>query len=118
MPEEITSFQSLQVEPDLLQKVLDQLYKDVNLSREELPWDVSLPNPYEVFLVKFKEMVEYWYMNNRGKLMRVLYRVDVPQSKYERTLLTSTSDTRIDKLTELILNRVLQKVLTRIHLKP
>jgi len=118
MSEDITSFQSLQVEPDLLQKVLDQLYKDVNLSSEDLPWDASLPNPYETFLAKFKEMVAYWYMNNRAQLLRVLYRVDVPQSKYERTLHTSTSDTRIDKLTELILNRVLQKVITRIHLKP
>jgi hypothetical protein len=118
MAGEINIFQALQTQPDLLAQVLNQLYKDVNLNPEELPWESDSELAYEKFYSGFRSHVDQRFNSNRSRFMQLMYRVDIPQSKYEQALRLTEDEDRIDKLTHLILNRVLQKVLTRIHLKP
>lgn len=50
--------------------------------------------------------------------MRMLNRVDISEKIYKGLLLTTDDDNVINKLTDLILNRALQKVITRTHYNP
>lgn len=96
--------------PDLLQEVIQQLHKDLSLPDNSLEWHVENPNAYDLFLRDFRKYVKQ--LVNKGDLMSVLYRVDVPESQY-RKVLNINEKQRVEQLADLILNRELKKVLTR-----
>jgi SPX domain protein involved in polyphosphate accumulation len=95
----------------LLQEVLDQLYKDFNADTTDFAWGEG-PNAYVQFVKSLEDYLGKIYQHDMGRLKSLLYRVDVSERKLNRVWVQDETD-HIGKLTGLILDRELQKVLTR-----
>lgn len=109
---DIHHYQQLEHRNDLLREVIDQLNKDFGSNVVELEWDNDKVNPYATFLESVEKEVETLLNQDKSTLMSILYRVDVFESKLQIVWMLEPAE-RVAKLTELILNRELQKVLTR-----
>ncbi|MFT5723892.1 MAG: hypothetical protein ACI9JN_001009 [Bacteroidia bacterium] len=109
---EIQTYQQLEVRNDLLQEVVAQLNKDFGSNLIDIQWDSDKHNPYHDFIFQVKRELGRLLKSEKSTLMSILYRVDVFESKL-RVVWTLDHEDQIKKLTELILNRELQKVLTR-----
>lgn len=116
--QEVSNFESLVFQPEMLSKVLDQLYKDLNIDSVAFPWNFGNPDAYVIFHHNLTNYISSLYTNNSTKFMRMLNRVDISEKIYKGLLLTTDDDNVINKLTDLILNRALQKVITRTHYNP
>lgn len=110
--EDIQRYQQLEHHNDLLRQVIDQLNKDFGSNVIEMRWDDTDANPYKDFIDKVEKEVGKLMQNDKQSMMSILYRIDVFESKL-RVVWTLDPEDRVGKLTELILNRELQKVLTR-----
>ena len=110
--EEVRQYQQLEHQNDLLKQVIDQLNKDFGSNIIEIQWDDNKVNPYQDFISKVEAEVGKLLQYDKPTMMSILYRIDVFESKL-RIVWTLDPIDRTHKLTELILNRELQKVLTR-----
>ena len=102
-------FTSVKGNNDLLQQVVDQLNKDVFGFLGEFKW-TDAPNAYDKFVQDVEQGLSQL---SRSKLMQVLYRVDISEHKM-RGVWSMEEERRIPVTAQLILDRELQKVLTRI----
>ena len=66
----------------------------------------------ETLLAKLTAIVNYLLSKDFNRLMNALYRIDVSEEKLKRTLASNTDNTA-KAISELILERELQKVETR-----
>jgi len=105
-------FTSIKGNNDLLQQVIDQLNKDVHGFISEFKWD-DAEDAYQNFLVAVEKEVKAL---SRSQLMQVLYRIDISEQKM-RLVWTLEEDNQNTKITQLILDRELLKVLTRLAYK-
>lgn len=108
----IQQYQQLEGRNDLLKEVIYQLNKDFGSNIIEIQWNNDNQNPYLDFIKKVETEVSTLLQHDKATMMSILYRIDVFESKL-RVVWTLDPEDRGHKLTELILNRELQKVLTR-----
>ncbi|MBO6517083.1 MAG: hypothetical protein JJ975_11085 [Bacteroidia bacterium] len=105
-------FEDVTQQEDLLREVLNQIYKDLNVEEDELKWDWDDPDAY----TRFRDRMYRYFQNvleqKRSSLMQILYRVDISEKQSAR-LWPMERDGQIKRLCDLVLNRCLQKVLTR-----
>jgi len=105
-------FTSIKGNNDLLQQVIDQLNKDVHGFMNEFKWE-DAEDAYQNFVVAVEKEVKAL---SRSQLMQVLYRIDISEQKM-RLVWTLEEENQNTKITQLILDRELQKVLTRLAYK-
>ena len=105
-------FTSIKGDDDLLQQVIDQLNKDIYGFMKEFTWDDS-EDAYQSFLRAVENEVNTL---SRSELKQVLYRIDISEQKM-RLVWTLDEEDQSRKITQLILDRELQKVLTRLAYK-
>ncbi|MCO4818450.1 MAG: hypothetical protein KC517_02415 [Bacteroidetes bacterium] len=108
----IDTYAQLELHNDLLQAVIDQVNKDFGSSEIELKWDADSSNPFNEFVSQAESIVEHLLLTNTTFLKSALYRMDVFESKLRMAWTLDHKD-QVKRVTELILNRALQKVLTR-----
>jgi hypothetical protein len=108
----LETYHQLEHRNDLLQEVIDQLNKDFGSKVIEISWNKGDDNPYGDFLEQVEKQVLSLLKNDKQAMMSILYRIDVFESKL-RVVWTLDKEDQPKKMTELILNRELQKVLTR-----
>jgi len=68
-PNELASFSSLSLQPTLLSKVLEQLYKDTGLTEDSCFWDMENPQAYVHFRRCLCDYLADLNTNNKPKLM-------------------------------------------------
>ena len=109
---ELTSYQQLEHHDDLLQEVINQVNKDFGSSQISFEWRIEKDNPYHDFIQQVEQTVEELIASDMSGLKSALYRMDVFESKLRMAWTLDYKD-QVKRLTELILNRALQKVVTR-----
>ncbi len=90
---------------------LNLIRKDFNLDSSEL----AIPEAElseESLLKKLSNLVSYLMEKDFGKLLQVLYRIDVSEERLKAALATQ-SQSPSDLIAQMILERELQKVATR-----
>jgi hypothetical protein len=108
----LQTFQQLEQRNDLLKEVIDQLNKDFGSNLFGVQWNEDNSTAYHDFINQVNTEVNRLLTTQKSTLMAILYRVDVFESNLKVAWTLDQAD-RVKKLTELILNRELQKVLTR-----
>jgi len=108
----IESYKQLEHHDELLQSVISQVNKDFGSSDITLVWRANRDNPFEDFVSQTQSVVEHLLLHDKSYLKSALYRMDVFESKL-RMAWTLDHNDQVKRLAELILDRALQKVLTR-----
>ncbi len=109
---ELKRFNDIVDSQDLLEETIAQLYKDLSIDETTFRWQADLPDAYDQFRKDVESYVFEVLKMNRRVLMQLLYRVDISEKK-SQTIWAFDENTRAKMLTEMVLNRELQKVLTR-----
>ena len=109
---EVTSYRQLESNNELLEEVIQQVNKDFGSHAIDFAWHTDDVDAYSRFVSDVQKHVTTLLDRRKTKIMELVYRVDVFESKM-RVVWTLDEEDRAGKITELILNRELQKVLTR-----
>ncbi|MCB9262503.1 MAG: hypothetical protein H6607_09030 [Flavobacteriales bacterium] len=110
--DEIKRFEDLLNHNELLQDTINQIRKDLNLDEKALFWNYESQAAYNDFVKLLEKVIQTKLRNGQPSIMQLLYRVDITE-KQSAILWHLDEGDRVKKLTSLILNRELQKVLTR-----
>ena len=108
--EAVEKFKELLHQEDLLQQVVDQLNKDLNPTID-FQWNAASNDPYKDFILEVRAFVKALMNGNQQSFMQRMYAVDIPESRLVKAL--EQPNQKSDHVTQLILDRVTQKVLTR-----
>ena len=99
------------MQPKDLQTGLTLIRKDFSLAPEE--FDLSQTElTRENLLQKLGKLVAYLMEKDFGKLLQVLYRIDIPEEKLKAAL-ASNEASPSEVVAQMIFERVMQKVETR-----
>ncbi len=109
---ELKTLTELNSNAELRQEVIDQLNKDFGSNVPDFEWDDSVVDPFSAFVTSFEHFLKVWLREHEQKLMQILYRVDLFERKV-KFVWSYDADERPRRLAFMILDRELQKVLTR-----
>ena len=87
------------------------IIKDFSLEETDLPESISEVDELKSAL---KKIVSYLLDRDMSRLLLALYRIDVSEVKVKQVLAVAEPDKIADSITDLIIQRELQKVETRI----
>ncbi|MBL3656475.1 hypothetical protein [Fulvivirga sediminis] len=94
-----------------LDYTLQLVNKDLSLEKNTLPESV---NNFDEIREKLIPVIKYLLNKDFNRLLTSLYRIDVDEHKVKEVISLETPDQLASSLTDLILQRELQKAVTRI----
>lgn len=94
-----------------LQTGISLIRKDFNLDEAELLINET-ELTHETLLKKLTSIVRYLLEKDFGKLLQVLYRIDIPEEKLKAALAADQAEPAV-LISQMILDREMQKVETR-----
>lgn len=112
LSEQLANLEPFKLEHRIIQQVVAQLQKDF----DDIIVEVEL-NDTETPYVQLKRQVMPiidWLLEKRPeRLFSLFYRIDIPEHKVKQLLIATDEIDICEAYTDLILNRELQKVITR-----
>lgn len=87
------------------------IIKDFSLENNDLPEGISKIDELKIAL---KKIVSYLLDRDMSRLLLALYRIDVSEQKVKKVLAEAEPSKIADSITDLIIERELQKVETRL----
>lgn len=114
MSEMLESTGSLLPEESIYADVARQIFKDFSSCGADVNFPERPGVPYEKTLsIYLLPVVHALMRNNRPMLMKIVYRVDIPEARLGRVLENLPLDEASDALTALIIDREKQKIKLR-----
>lgn len=101
---------------ELVEGTIRQINKDFASTGIQLPESLT-GNVYETIFETFRPLLESLYENQLEKFYMLMYTVDVDREKINRAFLKPTLSLAYDEITDLIIQREILKVATRIWYK-
>lgn len=101
---------------ELVEGTIRQINKDFASTGIQLPESLTV-NVYETIFDALRPLLESLYENQLEKFYMLMYTVDVDQEKINRAFLKPTLSLAYDEITDLIIQREILKVATRIWYK-
>lgn len=101
---------------ELVEGTIRQINKDFASTGIQLPESLT-GNVYETIFEALRPLLESLYENQLEKFYMLMYTVDVDQEKINRAFLKPTLSLAYDEITDLIIQREILKVATRIWYK-
>lgn len=99
---------------DLLQQVVAQLNKDFQLSGFEVNFTGSDEDAYQELTDQLIPVIDYMLEHQTERFWSLLYGIDLNEAQVRKALFGEEADS-LQRLTDLILKRELQKVVIRNH---
>jgi hypothetical protein len=90
------------------------IIRDLNLEEEN---SVVFSNNLEELKSKLEKIIAYLLDNEFERLLNAMYRLDINEDKFKEALAFNGSQDISSRITELIIEREIQKVKTRIRYK-
>jgi hypothetical protein len=97
---------------DLVLQTARQIERDLSLEEDSLALSGNIQTAFPELVLQLTPVIA-GFERTEGHLQSVLYRVDISERSYRSILSTSASGERIGQITEAIIRREFQKVLTR-----
>lgn len=85
----------------------------IQLINKQMDTDISVDSPAEVLKEKLIEFINNLIQNDFQKLIAILYKVDVSESKLKLLLREGVGEDAADIIATLIIEREMQKIETR-----
>lgn len=97
----------------IIRETAKQISRDFNINGFEIIFSGNTHHAFEEFKLQIKPLLTKIFHSDRTAFQTLLYRIDVNEQDYKKTLLKIKSEEFENDLTELIIRREFQKVLTR-----
>lgn len=107
-PVELTIYQK---ELDIIKSTAAQIIKDFEIHNEEISFSGKSDTAYGELCDQIEPIIKKLLSNNVSRFHSLLYRIDVDEEKVKAALTAADSPTT--KITKLIIERELLKVVTR-----
>lgn len=98
---------------EIIRETAAQLIRDFSIHKLEVVFSGNELTAYDELLLQVEPLITEMYKNNRAGFQMLLYQIDISEQSYKKLLSTSSIDNFPTKLSELIIQREFQKVLTR-----
>lgn len=95
----------------------DLLSKDLQLDEEEALLSGEEAPDLNVFHQKLSVLISYLLEHDMHRLLNALYRLDVSEAKFHDAMQAESKEEAISQIANLIIEREMQKVKTRLHYK-
>ncbi len=100
---------------ELIQPLIEKLYKDFSIDKENLPVKKDYAEELKIIKEFLSKRITELMIKNQEKFFNTLYRIDVSESKVAQVL--NTSKNVSDDLADLIIERQLQRLKTQMLYK-
>lgn len=97
----------------LFQAFKTQLAKDFEQSKFSTDFISTLESDYNFILEKILRELQHSKMTTDANVMQLLYRIDIGESQLKKYLYAQKEEDPLRVMAELIIKRVLQKVVTK-----
>src|SRR5258706_13053841 len=97
---------------EVIRMTAEQVKKDFSFHHMEITFSGNEQTAYDELKTQVTPLLAELFEKDRGRLMQLLYRVDVPERDWKKVL-TLNEDEQATKLSEIILEREFMKALTR-----
>lgn len=102
---------------ELLKETVDQLIKDFGFVNIQIIFSGNAQNAYNELCEQVRPHIAALFKNNMQQLYNLLYRIDLSEAQIKKALNLQSDRLFEDIITDLILKRELQKVVTRKQFK-
>jgi hypothetical protein len=97
----------------IIRDTAKQISRDFNIDGFEVNFSGNETNAFEEFKQQITPVLMLIYRNDRFAFQNLLYRIDINEKDYKKLISTADSGNFESDLTELVIRREFQKVLTR-----
>jgi hypothetical protein len=94
-----------------------QVIKDFALFGFQIEFPSDIKYAYDELYIQLEQQIFVLLERNNMKLLSLLYQIDIPEKTIQRKALENPQKLLSELVTELILERELKKVLTRLYFK-
>jgi hypothetical protein len=102
---------------EYLQATAEQIHRDFELQGIEIKFSGNAENAYNELLYQIVPHIARLIESNYKKLLDLLYRIDVNESKVSAIVSDSSVESLAEAISDLIIKRELQKIVIRKHYK-
>lgn len=108
-----SSLEKYRQDLEIIRETAAQLVRDFSMHKLEIVFSGNELTAYDELLMQVEPLISEMYKNNRSGFQVLLYQIDISEQSF-KTLITSSSPENFSKrISELIIQREFQKVLTR-----
>ena len=97
----------------IIRETANQIERDLNVDGFEIVFSGNLENAFIEIKSQLTPIISKIVSGDKTTFQALLYRIDISEKDYKRTLSENDSTMFQEKLTELIIRREFQKVITR-----
>lgn len=121
LPQILQSASRYHTDEEIIRMTADQLIKDMGEFSITIKFMGDKVTPYKELFDQVEPIIHTLEMMQAEKLRALLYRIDISENQIKQHLVSSNPDSPSTKtdlsafITDLVLQRELQKVLTRIY---
>lgn len=115
LPEILKSVSRYYSDLEIIQMTANQLIKDMGEFSFEINFKGEKETPYKELYDQVEPIIYTLEMMQPEKLKALLYRIDISETRIKQHVIDTTKNDLSAFITDLILQRELQKVLTRIY---
>ena len=98
---------------EVIRMTAEQVKKDFSFQNMEIHFSGSEQTAYAELKTQLTPLLVKLLIENRPRLMQLLYRIDVPEKDWKKVLMIEDENAQAGKLSEIILEREFMKALTR-----
>lgn len=97
----------------IIRETIEQIIRDIQIPEFEVLLSGNEQSAFSEVKNQLYVVIDNLFNTDKNFFQSLLYRVDINEKDYRKLISTSEAETITDKLTELIIRREFQKVLTR-----
>ena len=94
-----------------------QVIKDFALFGLQVEFPSDIKYAYQDLYIQLEKQISTLLANNNKKILSLLYQIDIPEKTIQQKSVNTPDKPLSEIVTELILDRELKKVLTRLYFK-
>ncbi|MBI3500681.1 MAG: hypothetical protein HY063_02715 [Bacteroidetes bacterium] len=98
---------------DILNETAQQIIKDFGMAGMEIKFSGKIENAYEELFSQILPLVEKLHEENFQNFYNLMYRIDISETQIKKAMESSLDKKFSEVVTDLILKREIQKVITR-----
>ncbi|MFN8166028.1 MAG: hypothetical protein U0X76_07635 [Bacteroidia bacterium] len=97
----------------IIRETAEQVIRDFRIHGVEIVFSGNELTAWEELLAQITPVIATMYSKNRQAFMSLLYQIDISESKFRKVAETTDQEEFRNQLSEMIIRREFQKVLTR-----
>ena len=108
-----SSLEKYRQDLEIIRETAAQLIRDFSMRKLEIVFSGNELTAYDELLMQVEPLIEEMYKNNRSGFQVLLYQIDISEQSFKKLIASSSPEKFSKRISELIIQREFQKVLTR-----